>query len=418
MTQRTAAPAVGIEYLNVYGGRAYVAVDDIFDLRGLDKSRADNLMMRFKTVGLPFEDSVTNAVNAALPILQRLEPAQRDSIELVITASESGLDFGKSLATWVHRYLELPSRCRAFEVKQACYGGTAALQMAAASLLAGGNPGAKALVIATDMARPSVKLSYAEPSQGVAAAAMLVGFDPAVLDLDIGASGLHSFEVLDTCRPDPVVETGDPDLSLMCYLDCLTAAFEDYKARVDGVDFVDSFDFLAFHTPFAGMVKGAHRNLMRRICRARPPEIEQDFQRRLGDSLRYCEQIGNAYSATLYVALASLIDHAAQLDRPYRVGLFSYGSGCVSEFFSGVVSPQARQRQAPLRIQEALDSRTRLSMRQYDEIIECNARWTMGVQTQSLDFGSLQPLFDAQFKNKGLLIFKGVDNYRRIYDWS
>lgn len=409
---------VGIEYLNIYGGRAFIEVNDIFDGRALDKSRADNLMMRSKTVGMPFEDSVTHAVNAAKPIIDRLDAAQRNAIELVVTASESGLDFGKSLATWVHKYLGLSQRCRVFEIKQACYGGTAALQMAAASLLAGGNPAAKSLVIATDMAWPSVKLSYAEPSQGLAAAAMLVGFDPIVLDIDIGASGLHSFEVLDTCRPDPLVETGDADLSLMAYLDCLEAAFRDYQASVAGADFQTSFDYLAFHTPFAGMVKGAHRNLMRRVCQARPEQIEQDFKRRLSDSLVYCQQVGNAYSATLFVALASLVDHASTQGEPYRVGLFSYGSGCSSEFFSGIVSAEAARRQATFAIGETLQSRTRLSLPAYDEVMALNAQWTMGVQTRELLMGPVAPLFEAQFRGRGLLTFRGVDNYRRIYDWS
>ena len=107
-------PAIGIEYLNIYGGRAYVAVDDIFDARGLDKSRSANLMMRSKAVGMPFEDSVTNAVNAAKPIIDKMSDSERNAIELLITASESGLDFGKSIATWVHKYLGLSPRCRVF----------------------------------------------------------------------------------------------------------------------------------------------------------------------------------------------------------------------------------------------------------------------------------------------------------------
>lgn len=68
---------------------------------------------------------------------------------MVITATESGLDFGKSLSTYIHAHLGLSRRCRLFEVKQACYGGTAALQMAANFVAAQVSPGAKALVIAT-----------------------------------------------------------------------------------------------------------------------------------------------------------------------------------------------------------------------------------------------------------------------------
>ena len=410
--------SVGIEYLNVYGGRAFVSVDDIFDARGLDKARSENLMMRSKAVGMPFEDSVTNAVNAAKPIIDRLSEAERNAIEMVITASESGLDFGKSLSTWVHKHLNLSSRCRLFEVKQACYGGTAALQMAAAHLRTCHDARAKVLVIATDMARPSVKLSYAEPSQGVAAAAMLVGRDPVVLDLDDGASGLHSFEVLDTCRPDPVVETGDPDLSLMSYLDCLDGAVGDYLERVEASDFRASFDYLAFHTPFAGMVKGAHRNLMRRRYRENPRDIEADFERRLAPSLDYCRAVGNAYSATIFVALAGLIDRVGALGRPYRVGLFSYGSGCCSEFYSGVVSSEAAARQGAFKLEDHLASRTRLPIDLYDQVIDLNKQWVMGGCGRDMEFGAAGDLYKQHFAGKGLLNFMGLKDYERIYEWA
>jgi 3-hydroxy-3-methylglutaryl CoA synthase len=39
----------------------------------------------------------------------------------------------------------------------------------------------------------------------------------------------------------------------------------NYAKKVPQADFLDSFDYLAFHTPFAGMVKGAHRTMMRKF---------------------------------------------------------------------------------------------------------------------------------------------------------
>lgn len=140
---------VGIEAINAYGGQATIDVRTLFAARKLDLSRFENLMMIRKSVGLPCEDSVTNAVNAAKPIIDRLNEVEKNQIELVITATESGLDFGKSLSTYIHDYLGLSRRCRLFEVKQACYGGTAALQMAASFVAANTSPGEKALVIAT-----------------------------------------------------------------------------------------------------------------------------------------------------------------------------------------------------------------------------------------------------------------------------
>ncbi|MFA7746563.1 3-hydroxy-3-methylglutaryl-ACP synthase, partial [Salinicoccus roseus] len=64
-----------------------------------------------------------------------------------------GIDFGKSLSTYIHDYLGLNRNCRLFELKQACYSGTAGLQMALNFILSQTSPGAKALVVATDISR-------------------------------------------------------------------------------------------------------------------------------------------------------------------------------------------------------------------------------------------------------------------------
>lgn len=408
---------VGIEAINAYGGNAYIEIRELFERRGLDMERFENLMMQKKSVGLPCEDPVTFAVNAAKPIVDALSEKDRNRIELVITSTESGLDFGKSLSTYIHDYLNLSRNVRLFEVKQACYGGTAAFQMAANFVMAGASPGAKALVIATDIARAAAKGTYGEPSQGVAAVAMLVSDTPHIFKLDHGASGYYGYEVMDTCRPLPELETGDPDLSILAYLECVEATFRAYSEKVEGVDYAATFDLLAFHTPFAGMVKGAHRNAMRKFNKAAAAEIEKDFQRRVAPSLRYCVEVGNVYSATLYLALCGLIDHAS-LDRPSRVGLFSYGSGCASEFYSGVVSPDSRRRLGAMRIAERLASRQYLDMDRYDRILDLNMEWMFGVQDKTVNHEPYRDLYEKQFAGKGLLVLKEVKGFHRNYEWS
>ncbi len=116
---------VGIEALNLYGGSAFIDVKTLFEARELKLERFDNLMMVNKAVGIPCEDPVTNGVNAAKPIIDRLSEESKRQIEVVITSSESGIDFGKSISTYIHDYLGLTRNCRLFEIKQACYGGTA-----------------------------------------------------------------------------------------------------------------------------------------------------------------------------------------------------------------------------------------------------------------------------------------------------
>lgn len=409
--------SVGIEAINFYGGRTVLDIRALFHARQLDLRRFDNLMLQRKSVALPCEDPVSCAVNAAKPLVDALSPEQRAQIELVIVGSESGVDFGKSISTYVHHYLGLGRTCRLFEVKQACYGGTAALQMATGFIASQASPGAKALVIGTDIGRATIRGSYVEPSQGAGAVAMIVGDAPEILELDFGANGYHGYEVMDTCRPAPDVETGDSDLSLIAYLDCLEHAFAEYARRVQGADFVDTFDYLAFHTPFPGMVKGAHRMLLRKLKGAAPAAADADFARRVAPSLRYCTEIGNIYSATVYLALCGVID-GAELTQPRRVGLFSYGSGCCGEFFSGVIGPAAQARLRALRKPDSLRDRHELTLPEYELLLDAGLEWVFGIKDKEVDLTPYRAIYDRALAGRGLLVLKRIAGYHREYDWS
>jgi polyketide biosynthesis 3-hydroxy-3-methylglutaryl-CoA synthase-like enzyme PksG len=427
--------SVGIEAINVYAGKAWLDVRTLFERRGLNLARFDNLMMRRKSVALPCEDPVTHAVNAAKPIVSALSPAEKSRIEMVIVASESGLDFGKSLSTYVHHYLALPKTCRLFEVKQACYGATAALQMAASFVASQASPGAKVLVIATDTALHSAigedgggaprgegegegAHSFAEPSSGTGAVALLVSDQPTVFELDFGASGCHSYEVMDTCRPVVGWETGDADLSLISYLDCLDGSFDAYCEKVEGADLRATFDYLAFHTPFPGMVKGAHRKTMReRVKGVSTPEIEADFERRVAPSLRYCADVGNLYSGALYLALCGVLAQAPA-GRRCRVGMFSYGSGCSSEFFSGVVGADAAARVRRLGLDDALGARSSLDFAEYERIGSLNRECGFGIRDHVVDVAPFAKVYADRFRGQELLVLEEIRAFHRRYAWS
>ncbi|MCW2306567.1 hydroxymethylglutaryl-CoA synthase family protein [Rhodobium gokarnense] len=413
---------VGIEAMNVLGGMAFLDVRELCDHRGLDMPRFENLLMQEKSVALPYEDPVTFAVNAAKPLIDAMTPAERARIEMVITCTESGIDFGKSLSTYLHRYLELPANCRLFEIKQACYSGAAGLQMAANFVLSGTSPGGKALVVTTDISRFALadanavqEWAYSEPSSGAGAVAMVVSDTPHILALDAGAYGNHSFEVMDTCRPGPDTEAGDADLSLMAYLDCAAGAVGDYLRRVEGADFRESFSQLCFHTPFGGMVKGAHRHLMRKLYKAKPDEIAADFEERLGPSLSYGKRVGNTAGGSVFVALAGTIDTAG-ITEPVRIGLFSYGSGCCSEFLSGVAGPESAARLGAMGISEALHKRYRLSIADYERLLAGDAVVRFGTKDAELDHQIVPGAWPADGAGTRLVLDKVV-GYHRHYIW-
>jgi polyketide biosynthesis 3-hydroxy-3-methylglutaryl-CoA synthase-like enzyme PksG len=245
---------------------------------------------------------------------------------------------------------------------------------------------------------------------------MLISETPYVFRVDPGACGSYGYEVMDTCRPSVDTEAGDSDLSLRSYLDCSDNAFLEYQKRVTGADYAGTFAYLAYHTPFGGMVKGAHRNLMRKHVRAiAPAEIEADFLRRMTPGLTHCQRVGNIMGATTMMSLASTIEHG-DFERPQRIGVFSYGSGCCSEFFSGVATQEGQNRIRALKIREQLDRRYELSMDEYDNLL---------ISSNALKFGTRNLLLDRDFipqarraHGKPTLFLKEIKEYHRLYEWA
>ncbi len=414
---------VGIEAMHVFAGIAYLDVKKLVDYRKLDTARFDNLLMKEKTVALPYEDPISFGVNAAKPIVDALSPEEKDRIEMVIASTESSFDFGKSMSTYFHHYLGLNRNCRLFELKNACYSGVAGLQVAINFILSQTSPGAKALVIATDISRFMVaeggdalteEWSFAEPSGGSGAAAMLVSEMPYVFQVDVGANGYYGYEVMDTCRPGADTEAGDADLSLLSYLDCCENSFIEYQKRVKDADYAKSFGYLAFHTPFGGMIKGAHRNLMRKMAKAKPKVIEDDFEHRVTLGLTYCQRVGNSMGATTMFSLASTIDNG-HFETPQRIGCFSYGSGCCSEFFSGIATKEGQKRLQALKIKEQLDKRYELSMDEYETLLKDSNMVKFGTRNLTSDASFIPQARKAH--GKETLFLKEIKEYHREYEW-
>ena len=413
----------GIEAMNVFAGTAALNVRPLAEHRGLDLARFENLLMVEKTVALPYEDPVSFAVNAAKPLVDALTPQEKDRIEMVITCTESSFDFGKSLSTYVHQLLGLNRNCRLFEIKNACYSGVAGLQMAVNQVLSQASPGAKVLVVATDICRflmveggqaLTQDWSFAEPSGGAGAVAMLVSDTPRVFQIDVGANGYYGYEVMDTCRPAPDSEAGDADLSLMSYLDCCENAFLEYRKRVPDADYGTSFQYLAFHTPFGGMIKGAHRSMMRKLLKARPSDIDADFARRVVPGLVYCQRVGNTMGAAAMMSLFSTIDNGP-LEGPARIGCFSYGSGCCSEFFSGVVTQDAQAQLRGMKVKERLDARYHLSLEEYEQVLRRGDAVKFGTRNVVLDTGFVAPA--RKTLGQPTLFLKEIKEYHREYEW-
>ncbi|MFT4294674.1 MAG: hydroxymethylglutaryl-CoA synthase [Micropruina sp.] len=328
--------SVGIHDLSIATAHHVVDLTELAEASGVPPQKyLTGLGQEAMSFPAPDEDIVTMGAAAALPILQR---HGSERVRTLLFATESGIDQSKSAGVFVHRLLGLPSTVRTVELKQACYSATAALQLAAG--IVARDPGEQVLVIASDIARYQLD-TPGEPTQGAAAAAMLIGADPALLALE-PVTGIHTADVDDFWRPnDSTTAMVDGALSLRAYLASLLGAWDDFHER-GGAGFHTIGRFV-YHQPFTKMAQKAHARLSQRTSHATSPNA-------LKGSLDYNRRLGNSYTASLYVGLAGALDSSDDL-AGRRVGLFSYGSGSVGEFFTGIVQPdyaQHRRRDATL----------------------------------------------------------------------
>jgi hydroxymethylglutaryl-CoA synthase len=407
-------PTIGIEKLRFQPGSGVLPIADLCAARGLDPEQArSEWLVDERSVAPPWEDAVTLAVNAARPLLT---PEDVAKIGLLIVGSETAVDQEKPLSSWVHHNLGLPPDCRNFEVKHACYGATAGLQMAIAWLASGLAGDRKALVISSDLSLLAIGAPW-EPVLGAGAAAVLLSRQPRLLAYELGASGVYAHEVYDVIRPTPRVETGNSEESLYSYLEAVDAAFEDYQRRVGAVDFDRHFAANIYHTPFGGMAYRGHRAL---LSRTRPLTAEatwRHFERKSLAALRYTRRTGGTYGASTFVALLGLLAGMPQLTAGERVGIFAYGSGSCAEFYSGLLLSDAHAVAAAAGLPKLLDARRVLSVAEY-ESWEHERDDAIGMPDYEPNFHSADGWYRQTYEGRGLLVLRRVAGYYREYDWS
>ena len=122
---------LGIDDLAFATADRYLDLADLAPVHGVEVAKYTvGLGQDRMSVCAPDEDVVTLAAAAALPLVESLSEAELASVRTVLLATESGIDQSKSAGVYVHRLLGLPAASRVVELKQACYAGTSALQMA------------------------------------------------------------------------------------------------------------------------------------------------------------------------------------------------------------------------------------------------------------------------------------------------
>lgn len=308
-----------------------------------------------KSIRFPetWQDTATMAAQAAFDLVNENPNVDPGSLRHLAVGTESGLDHSKPVSAYVQGMLQraglgVPASLSSFQSQHACAGGTVALLGVAGLLAAAGRPGDSGLVIASDIARYQSKTT-AEVTQGAGAVALHVESSPRLLELDLGGAGFHSQDVDDFFRPiGASVPTVSGGYSMRCYEHSLEAAFKDHCSRTgqEPAGALSDIDFFVLHTPFHSMPEMALQKLVMSQLGLTAEQTRTFLEQRgFYQSIAPLARIGNIYTASMYAALAFLLEDRLRVMGDAIVGkrilLASYGSGNTMIVLSARIAEEA-----------------------------------------------------------------------------
>jgi hydroxymethylglutaryl-CoA synthase len=416
---------VGIEALYVYSPEYYVDNAELALARGsAPKHFTEGVGVKSFSVPPPNEDQSSMAATAAHRLMETYGISPKD-IFRIDTPTESGLDSSRALVSDVVGMLEQVygngslSHVLGYEQKFACVSGMERYLDTSAWFAAGWNTSKYALIVATDVAKYDLR-SREEPTQGAAAAAVLVGKDPKLFEIIPGAFGSAlRHEKGDFKKPGGrTVALVDGMRSYASYLTEMKLAWLNFQKAAIRAGMVkqagdsatiDGIDKAIYHNPHKKMVISAYASLLMHEWRSLPrwkdvvsaigqePSREgmddlayymsdaygdfrrkfmnsnaftDDFEKRVGSSVIGPELVGNSYSVSVFVGLDSMFENDKDELGGKKVVLCGYGSGSHAVIQANLVPDGFKDVSNRFDLMERLHSRRKLSIEEYEMIHE------------------------------------------------
>ncbi len=424
---RPSSEAVGIDDLAVYIPQLYLPLEGEFSSRrNIDPGKLIR-GIGIEQMAIPdaHEDAATMAAMSLLELMQRCRLLP-DDIGKIYLGTESAVDEAKAMGTYVIGMLEMVygagsfQHCSTVEFKSACIGTTLALE--SISYWAAADDSERAgVVIASDVAKYPLG-SSGEYTQGAGSVSLLVKKNPRIAELE-QIYGCFTRDENDFFRPiGCATATVNGKHSNQCYLDAMQGAFASFAAQSarkgiispkEGECTTDFVDHLLFHIPYPRMTEYASAAIFRQDWKksnhwkdveaeigpepeagnyadpekyqldlagyarsfARSEHFQEAYKARVMDTTALSRSIGNIYTGSIYLGLASLLE-LKKLRAGERLCFGAYGSGCSALVFSARVSPQFSS--VPSRgLFERLEKRKEISLEEYELLHE-------GVRKESL----------------------------------
>lgn len=348
---------IGIDKIGFATARYVLNMDDLAESHNVDPDKySKGLLLNNLSITPINDDIVTLGASAAESILSEED---KKTIDMIIVATESSVDQSKAASTYIHSLLGIQPFARSIEMKEACYGATAALDYA--RLHVQKHPESKVLVIASDVARYGVN-TPGEPTQGAGSIAMLISKKPRILLLNDN-SVAQTRDIMDFWRPNysttPYV---NGIYSTKQYLDMLKTTWAEFQKRFNTS--LADFSAFCFHLPFPKLaLKGFNKVMDKNL----PEDFKEKLKENFESTILYSKEVGNIYTGSLYLGLLSLLENSKNLVAGDKIALFSYGSGAVAEIFSATLVDGFKDMLQTNRL-ETLKNRIRLSVEDYEKL--------------------------------------------------
>lgn len=368
---------MGIDEISIASPNHYIDCGELAEFRDVPKGKILK-GLGCKKFAVPYNCDIDDLA------VQSLQGLNFDGVRKFYFASESFPDLSKPLASRVLPRLGI-NEVETRDMRFACVGGAQCLLDAMEHTAFRQEP---SIIITSD--RAVYKDGGSEEfTQGAASVAMKITENPSLLELSVDNTVGSYIEDVDDFRVHPddyPYPRVDGKLSIIAYLHTMKNAYESW-VRHNNIHSspLDYFDYFVFHAPFPKMVKKAFSMLYRRVKTdiehlsvedflenpekfredrsSRKKVMEMDgfqktFKNKVEPAIKYLPKIGNCYTSSVLIGLATMIEHG-QTDEKVAIG--GYGSGAGAVAFDGEIKTDG------FTLNGLLDGRNKLEIEEYTE---------------------------------------------------
>lgn len=338
----------GISQIGVAIPEYFISIEELAKKRKISPEYGTKGLGVFQA-RIPYKTSIEELATKAL------KKVKFKDVERFYLGTESDPDASKPIALKIFNQ-KLKLKIVPFQYKFACLGGLEAL-ISALEYSASHN-GKPAIVLAVDRSIYKKEDPKAELTQGCAAVALRIEKNPKIVEINYFNLGQYAAEINDFSVPPksfpfPIV---NGDLTKPAYLKCQKMALEVWKEKnkhlLKKQNVIDFFDYFILHIPFPkisewlGALFWRHEkekskeHLTLDQCLKNPsrfkeykkeldkirklPQFQKFFLKKIKPGLKYHPFIGNAYTASIFISLISVLERAKPGE---KIGLGGFGSG-------------------------------------------------------------------------------------------